>query len=188
MAGLLSSVDSLAKLCRSTVKAYQEEIDNLTRRCKGSDVAFLDLSKAMGDLPDPAPVLKESLGNINSTVGQMNHLLRGMEEMHNEMGGMSEENERLRGEVKSLTSEVTAAREVVASKYREGDEKSGSSGVVGGLSNAEKEELIQLRREVAEYEVEFRGLKNQDITIRKLEKKIEDMQTSNAEELEKKLK
>ena len=37
---------------------------------------------------------------------------------------------------------------------------------------AEREELIRLRREVAEYEVEFRGLKNQDITIRKLESEL----------------
>ena len=38
-------------------------------------------------------------------------------------------------------------------------------------SKGEREELIQLRKEVAEYEVEFRSLKNQDITIRKLEAK-----------------
>ena len=37
------------------------------------------------------------------------------------------------------------------------------------MSLAERGGLIQLRSEVAEYEVEFRGLKNQDITIRKLE-------------------
>jgi homeobox protein cut-like len=47
----------------------------------------------------------------------------------------------------------------------------------------EKEEMIELRREVAEYEVEFRSLKNQDITIRKLEKRIEELQAAGEEEL-----
>jgi homeobox protein cut-like len=51
------------------------------------------------------------------------------------------------------------------------------------VSKAEREELIQLRREVSEYEVEFRNLKNQDITIRKLEAKIQEMQLSSEEQL-----
>jgi len=45
-------------------------------------------------------------------------------------------------------------------------------------SATHREELLQLRREVAEYEVEFRSLKNQDITIRKLEAKIQSMEES----------
>jgi homeobox protein cut-like len=57
------------------------------------------------------------------------------------------------------------------------------------MSRDDREELLQLRREVAEYEVEFRGLKNQDITIRKLEAKIAELedgaQESLAQELEK---
>jgi homeobox protein cut-like len=55
------------------------------------------------------------------------------------------------------------------------------------LSKAGKEELMQLRREVAEYEVEFRSLKNQDITIRKLEARIFEVQTGGEEEFEIKL-
>ena len=52
-----------------------------------------------------------------------------------------------------------------------GSESGGGSGG-SAFSLAEREELIRLRREVAEYEVEFRGLKNQDITIRKLESEL----------------
>lgn len=55
------------------------------------------------------------------------------------------------------------------------------------LSKAEKEELMQLRREVTEYEVEFRSLKNQDITIRKLEARIIELQTGGEEEFQLKL-
>jgi len=56
------------------------------------------------------------------------------------------------------------------------------------LSLVEREELIRLRSEVAEYEVEFRGLKNQDITIRKLESKIEELEENKEEEIQMELK
>jgi homeobox protein cut-like len=46
---------------------------------------------------------------------------------------------------------------------------------------------MQLRKEVAEYEVEFRSLKNQDITIRKLEAGIVELQKEGEEEFESKL-
>lgn len=178
---LLSSVDGLAKSCRSTVKSYQEEIDNLTRRCKASDSSFLDLFKAIVELPDPAPVLCAGLEDLDSRVGHVNHLLRGMEEMHNEMGAMTSENEKLRNEVGELKREMVLSQ----SQIKAGNDNEVES---SGLNKEEREELIQLRRDVSEYEVEFRGLKNQDITIRKLEKKIEDMQKSNEEDLEKQLK
>ena len=101
---------------------------------------------------------------------------------------------------------------------KENSNSSGSGGsgdnVPGGaLSLAEREELIRLRSEVSEYEVEFRGLKNQDITIRKLESefiiyvctfsyctlsyaltiylqsgKIEELEENKEEEIQKELK
>lgn len=55
------------------------------------------------------------------------------------------------------------------------------------MSKAEQEELLQLRKEVAEYEVEFRSLKNQDITIRRLEARIQEIQYGGQEEFESKL-
>ena len=62
-----------------------------------------------------------------------------------------------------------------------------SSAAASNSSKEEKEEIMQLRREVAEYEVEFRSLKNQDITIRKLEKRIEDLQQGGEAQFEAKL-
>ena len=56
------------------------------------------------------------------------------------------------------------------------------------MSKEEKEELINLRSEVAEYEVEFKTLKNQDITIKKLNTKIEDLIADQEEVLQSELK
>ncbi len=39
------------------LKAYQEEIDNLTRRAKGADAAFAHVYQALHDAPDPTPWL-----------------------------------------------------------------------------------------------------------------------------------
>ena len=65
---------------------------------------------------------------------------------------------------------------------------SGSQNEISYMSKEEKEELIELRREVAEYEVEFKTLKNQDITIKKLNVKIEDLIENQEEELQMELK
>lgn len=38
--------------------AYQTEIDNLTKRSKSAESAFLNLYKVLADAPDPYPLLE----------------------------------------------------------------------------------------------------------------------------------
>ena len=59
---------------------------------------------------------------------------------------------------------------------------------LNNIQKEEKEELIALRKEVAEYEAEFKMLKNQDITIKKLNARIEEMSRNSEEELQRELK
>ena len=154
----VSAIESLAKQCRLTVKAYQEEIDNLTRRCKASESAFGTLHQSLIEVPDPAAVLATSLEHAYTQKQQIGQLLRTVDDVNKEMANVE----------KNARSKV---------------EKISSS----GLGKEEKEELIRLRREVAEYEVEFRSLKNQDITIRKLEARIVELQEAGEEELKEQL-
>lgn len=42
------------------VKAYQDEIDALTKRCRASDTAFFSLYKSLYQAPDPAQALEQS--------------------------------------------------------------------------------------------------------------------------------
>lgn len=180
----VKSIETLAKECRSTVKAYQEEIDNLTRRCKFSDSSFLNLYQALYDLPDPAAVLRPVLDQADASDGQIQHLLRGMEEMHSEMEEMKR---KFTAQTDLLKKELAEAKKNAAKTNEEGGGGNGGGMGGGGLNKAEREELIQLRREVAEYEVEFRSLKNQDITIRKLEAKIVELEKNSRDEIEKEL-
>ncbi len=121
-------------------------------------------------MSDLTLVFEQSIQLLQNKEDQLNNLLMGMEELNAELEMGNEEKSRLKEEIKDMERQLNEAL-----KKQEGGNKSGggnnhgNDGGGGALSLAEREELIRLRSEVAEYEVEFRGLKNQDITIRKLE-------------------
>jgi len=166
-----SNVQELAKEGRTCIKAYQEEIDSLTRRCKSTEVAFSNVHQVLCAIPDPTSCLSPALERFEELAIQL-------QISQDKIASMAEENEQLK---KKILEESTISKP--SPKVQ--PDKLLSSAV--GLSRDEREELIQLRREVAEYEVEFRGLQNQDITIRKLEAKIEEMQESNEQMLQEQL-
>lgn len=91
------------------LKAYQEEIDQLSRRAKFSESAFHGLYKAIYDAPDPVVA-------IDSLVIQLSN------------------------------------------------------------TSTHQLEIERLRVELAQYDQEFQQLKNQDITIRRLEDQLEEFQ------------
>eukprot|EP00980_Cylindrotheca_fusiformis_P007860 scaffold1669_cov129-Cylindrotheca_fusiformis.AAC.71 len=157
-AATVKAIEMLAKNCRQTVKAYQEEIDNLTRRCKTSENAFSSLAQSLGENPDPYSVLSAAVHLVNNQQMEISQLSRSVEDLKKE--------------------KISLEKNSTKKDFSKQD---------SSLSKAEKEELMQLRREVAEYEVEFRSLKNQDITIRKLEARIVELQTGGEEEFQQKL-
>ena len=119
------------------------------------------MTQALHDVQDPSGLLIDATEQLNSQQQQIIQLTQKVEEV-------SKENLSLDARLK--------------------DQKAAEpSAAMSSTSKEEKEELIELRREVAEYEVEFRSLKNQDITIRKLEKKIEELQLGGEAEFEAKL-
>jgi homeobox protein cut-like len=208
-----AAVAELAKIVKSTVKSYQEEIDSLTRRCKAGDGAAADLLAGLRGLDDPAPLLSAGASNLEAKVGQVHHLLGAMEEMNEEVtrerdgrAQLQDDNDALRRRLEEAERRAEAAERQAEEAFASAASASAaagshgaaaadasassatSSGGGGGSLNApEREELIQLRREVAEYEVEFRSLKNQDITIRRLEGKIADLEKSSEEQMQARL-
>lgn len=152
------AAEGTAKECRGIVSSYQEHIDNLTRRCKAVETSYGTLAQSLSELPDPAAVLPGAAQLLQQQQAQIAQLLQTVEQVSAELE-----------QAQSSAKSQAAAQKPPAE---------------GGMSKQEREELIQLRREVAEYEVEFRSLKNQDITIRKLEAKIADLQTAAKDELQ----
>lgn len=155
----VKSIEGLSNECRVTVKSYQEAIDNLTRRCKNAEGAFSTIAQSLAEKTSPATLLQQQQN-------QMTQLLRTVEKVNQEL--QSQEN-------------------TIADYKKEVQQLKTSSGGGSGMSKEEREELMSLRKEVAEYEVEFRSLKNQDITIRKLEARIAELQTSGEENLKEEL-
>eukprot|EP00536_Pseudo-nitzschia_multiseries_P001460 jgi/Psemu1/250576/estExt_Genewise1Plus.C_190003 len=166
VASAIKAIDAVSKQARVTIKSYQEHIDNLTRRSKGIESAFDKLTNALQDLQDPSGLLAAAMELMNAQQQQIYQLAEKVEEV-------SSENASLDAKLQKSIEEGRAA------KY--------SAAASSSSNKEEKEEIMQLRREVAEYEVEFRSLKNQDITIRKLEKRIEELQQGGEEELQAKL-
>jgi len=190
-------MDVLAKECRTIVRAYQEEIDQLTRRCKFSEGNFFDLFKALYELPDPVPMLTSANEHLDAKVGQVHHLLKGMEEIQNEL---EEHGKRYEGQLQESKGELESVQltleeerkrykelEKLQERRRTDQKEKDRQMTMGGLSKVEREELISLRSEVTEYELEFKTLKNQDITIKKLNTKIETLVENQEEELQREL-
>jgi homeobox protein cut-like len=164
-----TTVQELAKEGRACIKGYQDEIDSLTRRCKTSETALSNVHQILGNIPDPAPILSLALENLETMSTRLSLSQTSIK-------SLVEENEQLKKRLEEASTKVKPTTHSVE-----------PSSAAAALTREEREELIQLRREVAEYEVEFRGLQNQDITIRKLEAKIEEMQESNEQSLQEQL-
>ena len=168
----VKTMEILGKECRGLVKSYQEEVDNLTRRSKASEGAFSTLFAGLQEVNDPVSNLSSAMEQIVNYQAQLNQLLTTVDNVNREMANM---NDNFSVDRESMQNEIEKLKNAKVSE------------VSSGISKDDRQELVQLRREVAEYEVEFRSLKNQDITIRKLEAKIQDMQENSKEELEKEL-
>ena len=84
-----------------------------------------------------------------------------------------------------LTTVATLTQEVESATANNNSTAAAASNTTTTPNDAAaQEELQQLRQEIQEYEIEFRSLKNQDITIRTLEDRITELQSSAATALE----
>ncbi|KAK1736223.1 CASP C-terminal domain-containing protein [Skeletonema marinoi] len=178
--GTTTSIASLATECKATIKAYQGEIDSLTKRCKLSESNFTKLYDVIYNREDPAASLRRAMEIVQSRDDQLENLLGAMEELNGELEGVREKEQAWAAEREELLTQLKESE--VRKDHDENNNNNNSNN--SALSLAEREELIQLRSEVAEYEVEFKGLKNQDITIRKLEAKIEQLEKDREHELQ----
>mmetsp|Transcript_19532 Transcript_19532/g.25303 ORF Transcript_19532/g.25303 Transcript_19532/m.25303 type:complete len:749 (+) Transcript_19532:215-2461(+) len=135
---------------RNAVKAYQEEIDNLTRRCKAAEGANLVLYKGLCELPDPAHLFQKAVNYVSDLENQL-------ESQVNQNATLME---------KQLHQKDNS--KIVGRLQKEIDE-------LKGKAREDASERVRLETELEEFEVEFKSLKNQEITIRHLEEQIETL-------------
>ena len=154
VATTVSSIDGMAKDCRVIVKSYQGEIDNLTRRCKNAEAAYGALCQALTEMPDPSAVL--------SKVSEQ------LQKQQKEIDALKKSNDEMAKEAQKVQKDMSQLK------------KSNKNKSESGLTRQEREELIQLRADVTQYEIETKNLKDQSVTVRKLEAKIAEI-SENAE-------
>jgi len=118
---LTADTDKLTEM-GPLIKAYQREIDALTKRAKFAEAVFLDVYQWLHEAPDPVPAITQILS---------------------------------------------------------------SKPEVPGGGGASSEEVQGLRRRLAEYEHEFRDLKNQEVTIESLRLTVQQYQEQLQEAIRK---
>lgn len=79
---------------KTLLKAYQTEIDSLTRRSKSSETAFLHVYKLLAEAPDPYPLLDAA---VDQTIKAAQSDL-----LTSEVSRLKEENTELKNKVADL--------------------------------------------------------------------------------------
>ncbi|KAF7321700.1 Golgi membrane protein [Mycena kentingensis (nom. inval.)] len=87
---------------KGLLKAYQTEIDSLTKRAKASENAFLDVYKVLAEAPDPYPLLEAA---VDQTVK-----VAEARDFEAELKRLREENSDLRKRVNEFASVETAKK------------------------------------------------------------------------------
>ncbi|KAF5370573.1 hypothetical protein D9758_001927 [Tetrapyrgos nigripes] len=96
---------------KGLLKAYQTEIDNLTKRSKASENAFLSVYKVLAEAPDPYPLLEAA---VDQTVKASE-----LQDLQAALRRAQEENAELRKRVNDLSKAETKA-EQLEQKMEEG--------------------------------------------------------------------
>jgi len=87
----LSNDEKLIKF-KTLLKAYQNEIDNITKRSKVSETAFLNVYKLLLEAPDPSALLSSFMEQNNN---KENYEI------------IKKENENLKNELKNINNEFS---------------------------------------------------------------------------------
>lgn len=90
--------DDTAKLAsiKGLLKAYQQEIDSLTRRSQRSESTFLNVYKILAEVPDPYPLLEAAIGQAIQ--------VQEATTLKTQLTELRDENQSLHTEIKALKS------------------------------------------------------------------------------------
>ncbi|KAL0068825.1 hypothetical protein AAF712_004155 [Marasmius tenuissimus] len=95
---------------KGLLKAYQTEIDNLTKRSKASENAFLNVYKVLAEAPDPYPLLEAAVDQAVKAAES--------QDLERELKRLREENVELQRRVNDFSS-VETARKKAETKMEE---------------------------------------------------------------------
>ncbi|KAG6837511.1 hypothetical protein H0H93_008436 [Arthromyces matolae] len=151
-----------------TKLAYQTEIDNLTRRSKASENAFLNVYKVLAEAPDPYPLLEAA---VDQTVKVAEAL-----EVEVELRRFREENADLRKRVNEFSS-IESAKKKLDFKVEQLEQKECMEDMIQEkVAQKENELNATYDEKLRNYEEREQDLQRQ-ITVTK--NQLRDLRTSN---------
>ena len=173
----VSDTDKLKEF-KNLLKAYQSEIDSITKRSKYAEGCFLTLYKALCEVPDPCVSLQTALAQSSQV---------------SELSLAAEDNKRLKEEVAQLNSQIASAKsseatignlkqrlskyeamldEMVASKVLQKEEEMKT--LMDEKIRVYKETEYALNRQLSHFKDQLANLQsNHDVTQAKLAKHSE---------------
>lgn len=103
------------------LKAYQGEIDNLTRRSKMSETSFLNLYKLLSDAPDPYPLLDAAVDQtvkvaearmLESELARLREENGELKRQVGDMGSVEDKRKKAEAKVESMEEKVSCVTHV----------------------------------------------------------------------------
>ena len=104
------------------IKAFQAEIDALTRRQSSAESSFLGLYRSLDDAPDPLPAMREAaakLASLGAAAAEADGLRRELAELDAEFQGLKNQDatiRRLQQQLRDAEARADAAREEAAAE------------------------------------------------------------------------
>ncbi|PVG01219.1 hypothetical protein CPB86DRAFT_773346 [Serendipita vermifera] len=151
---------------KGLLKAYQTEIDNLTRRTKSAETAFLSVYKILAEAPDPYPLLDAAIDQMVK-VGES-------KELEAEIQLLKSENAELRRKVLETSTLETAKKR--AEDKVEAMENKMEEMVKEKVAQKESELNATYDERILNYEERERDLQRQ-VTL--LKGQLRDLRSSN---------
>ncbi|KAG6866697.1 hypothetical protein C0991_011356 [Blastosporella zonata] len=151
---------------KGLLKAYQTEIDSLTKRSKASENAFLNIYKVLAEAPDPYPLLEAA---VDQTVKVAEAL-----EVEAELRRLREENVELRKRVNDFST-VESAKKKADAKVEQLEQK---------MDDMIQEKVAQKENELnATYDEKLRNYEEREQDLQRqislTKNQLRDLRTSN---------
>ncbi|KIJ49673.1 hypothetical protein M422DRAFT_246745 [Sphaerobolus stellatus SS14] len=158
--------DEKLNAVKGLLKAYQTEIDHLTKRCKTTESAFLSVYKVLADAPDPYPLLEAAVDQTVK-VGEALSLELEVEKLR-------DENAELKKKVGEMSS-MEGAKKKLQTRLEQMETK---------MDDMIQEKVTQKENELnATYDEKMRNYEEREQDLQRqvalVKNQVRDLQTSN---------
>ena len=97
-----TNTDEVKQSVSPVVKSFQQEVDNLVKRSKAAEKAFLDIYRDLADMPDPLPILEQSIDRNQQLASKIQDYEIEVKQLRETMGDQAHEITELKTKEKKI--------------------------------------------------------------------------------------